>query len=138
MIDIITIEREYECGRSDIAQLVAKRLGWKLWDHRLTIAKIAHCPSAVVEGRKERNDPLYYRLFKNPFSEAVMRAASTPLNSISSIARPSGEVGDAWLSAPPKEENVSLWAGVRESFSRTGQTHCVSSCMRSEKAKSAD
>jgi cytidylate kinase len=67
MIKIITIEREYGCGGGDIAQLAAKRLGWKLWDQRLTeeIARLAHCPRAVVEGREERNDPLYYRLFKS-------------------------------------------------------------------------
>jgi cytidylate kinase len=67
MINIITIEREYGCGGGDIAKLVANRLGWKLWDQRLTeeIAKLAHCPKAVVEEREERNDPLYYRLFKS-------------------------------------------------------------------------
>jgi len=67
MIKIITIEREYGCGGGDIAQLLAKHLGWKLWDQLLTeqIAKLAHCPKAVVEAREERPDPLYYRLFKS-------------------------------------------------------------------------
>jgi cytidylate kinase len=67
MIDIIAIEREYGCGGGDIAQLVANRLGWKLWDQRLTeeIARLANCPKHVVEAREERNDPLYYRLFKS-------------------------------------------------------------------------
>jgi len=36
MIKINTIEREYGCGGGEIAQLVAKRLGWKLWDQALT------------------------------------------------------------------------------------------------------
>jgi cytidylate kinase len=67
MIKIITIEREYGCGGGDIAQLVAKRLGWKLWDQLLTeeIARLARCPKALVENREERTDPLYYRLFKS-------------------------------------------------------------------------
>jgi cytidylate kinase len=67
MVNIITIEREYGCGGGDIAQLVANRLGWKLWDQQLTeeIARLANCPKAVVEAREERNDPLYYRLFKS-------------------------------------------------------------------------
>ena len=67
MINIITIEREYGCGGGEIAQLVANRLRWKLWDQRLTeeIARLANCPKAVVEAREERNDPLYYRLFKS-------------------------------------------------------------------------
>jgi len=67
MIKIVTIEREYGCGGGDIAQLLAKQLGWKLWDQLLTaeIARLAHCPKAVVEAREERPDPLYYRLFKS-------------------------------------------------------------------------
>jgi len=67
MIKIITIEREYGCGGGDIAQLTANRLGWKLWDQRLTeeIARLSNCPKTVVEAREERNDPLYYRLFKS-------------------------------------------------------------------------
>jgi cytidylate kinase len=67
MIKIITVEREYGSGAGEIAQLVAERLGWKLWDQLLTeeIARLAECPKAVVEVREERNDPLYYRLFKS-------------------------------------------------------------------------
>ncbi|MGA7287598.1 MAG: cytidylate kinase-like family protein, partial [Terriglobales bacterium] len=29
------------------------------------IARLADCPKAVVEGREEKTDPLYYRLFKS-------------------------------------------------------------------------
>jgi cytidylate kinase len=67
VVNIITIEREYGCGGGDIAQLVATRLDWKLWDQRLTeeIARLANCPKNVVEAREERKDPLYYRLFKS-------------------------------------------------------------------------
>lgn len=67
MIKIVTIEREYGCGGGEIAQLLAKQLGWKLWDQLLTeeIARLAECPKSVVEGREERTDPLYYRLFKS-------------------------------------------------------------------------
>jgi len=67
MIRILTVEREYGSGGGEIAQLLAKQLGWKLWDQLLTeeIARLAECPKAVVEGREERTDPLYYRLFKS-------------------------------------------------------------------------
>src|SRR5260370_14389992 len=67
MIRIITIEREYGCGGGEIAERLAKQLGWKLWDHLLTeeIARLANCPKSVVEVREERTDPLYYRLFKS-------------------------------------------------------------------------
>ncbi len=67
MIRIVTIEREYGSGGGEIAQLLATRLGWKLWDQLLTeeIAKLAECPRNIVEVREERTDPLYYRLFKS-------------------------------------------------------------------------
>jgi cytidylate kinase len=67
MLKIVTVEREYGCGGGEIAQRLAERLCWKLWDQRLTeeIARLAHCPQAVVEQREERTDPLYYRLFKS-------------------------------------------------------------------------
>jgi shikimate kinase len=67
MIKIVTVEREYGCGGGEIAQRLAERLGWKLWDHLLTeeIARLAECPKSVVEKREERGDPLYYRLFKS-------------------------------------------------------------------------
>lgn len=67
VIKIVTIEREYGSGAAEIAQLLSRRLGWKLWDELLTeeIARLADCPKSVVEGREEKNDPLYYRLFKS-------------------------------------------------------------------------
>lgn len=67
MIKIVTIEREYGSGGGEIAQRLATRVGWKLWDQLLTeeIARLAECPKAVVEVREERTDPLYYRLFKS-------------------------------------------------------------------------
>src|SRR5216684_100163 len=67
MIKIVTVEREYGSGGGEIAQSLASQLGWKLWDQLLTeeIARFANCPKSVVEVREERNDPLYYRLFKS-------------------------------------------------------------------------
>jgi cytidylate kinase len=67
MIKVVTIEREYGCGGGEIAQLLATRLDWKLWDQLLTeeIARRAQCPKAVVEGREEKTDSLYFRLFKS-------------------------------------------------------------------------
>jgi cytidylate kinase len=67
MIKIVTIEREYGSGGGEIAHKLAERLGWKLWDEQLTeeIARLANCPKAIIEVREEKNDPLYYRLFKS-------------------------------------------------------------------------
>jgi len=67
MIRVITVDREYGSGAAFIAQKLAGRLGWALWDERLTreIAQLAECDLAAVQGREERKDPLYYRLFKS-------------------------------------------------------------------------
>lgn len=80
MVNIITIEREYGCGGGDIARLVANHLGWQLWDQKLTeeIARLAHCPKALVEEREEKNDPLYYRLFKSFMRGSYEGAINAP------------------------------------------------------------
>jgi len=67
MIRIITIEREYGSGGAVIAQQVASRLGWKLWDQLLTdeIARRMDCARSLVEEHEEQRDSASYRLFKN-------------------------------------------------------------------------
>ncbi|HYL34380.1 MAG TPA: cytidylate kinase-like family protein [Bryobacteraceae bacterium] len=66
MIRTITVEREFGAGGAAIAQKLAERLGWKLWDQNLTaeIAKLAHVDRASVERMDERCDSLFYRLMK--------------------------------------------------------------------------
>jgi cytidylate kinase len=66
MVRIVTVEREFGSGGGVIAEKVAKRLGWKLWDQLLTdeIARRMDCDRRAVEEREERKDPAYYRLFK--------------------------------------------------------------------------
>ena len=65
-VRIITVDREFGSGAAGIARLLAERLGWTLWDQRLTteIARLAQCEHAQVAKREERMDPLYYRLLK--------------------------------------------------------------------------
>jgi hypothetical protein len=89
MIKLITIEREYGSGGGEIAQLLAKQLGWKLWDQLLTeeIARLADCPKAVVEGREEKTDPLYYS--SSLSCAGVMKEASTRTSSSWSTANAS-------------------------------------------------
>jgi Cytidylate kinase-like family len=67
MVHAITIEREFGCGASEIASLVASRLGWSLWDERLTqeIARLTESTPEAVERREWRTDPLVYRLFQD-------------------------------------------------------------------------
>jgi cytidylate kinase len=67
VIKLLTIEREYGCGGGDIARQLSERLGWTLWDQRLTseIARLSNCEHHEVQRREERLDPLYYRLLKS-------------------------------------------------------------------------
>jgi len=66
VIRIITIEREFGAGGTIVAEKLAQRLGWKLWDQALTaeIARLAQVDHASVERVDERCDSLFYRLMK--------------------------------------------------------------------------
>ncbi len=66
MINVITVEREYGSGAGTIAQKLADRLGWALWDHKITceIAQRLKCDVKAVEQREERLDSAFYRLAK--------------------------------------------------------------------------
>ena len=66
MIRVITVEREFGAGGTAIAEKLAERLGWKLWDQALTaeIARLAQVDHASVDRLDERCDPLFYRLMK--------------------------------------------------------------------------
>src|SRR5881628_2132483 len=65
-IRVITLEGEYGSGGGEIAEKVASRMAWKLWDQLLTeeIARRLDCDCATVEKHEERRDPAYYRLLK--------------------------------------------------------------------------
>ena len=67
MVHAITIEREFGCGASEIASKLASRLGWSLWDERLTqeVARLTESTPEAVERREWRADPLVYRLFQD-------------------------------------------------------------------------
>ncbi|HXA85241.1 MAG TPA: cytidylate kinase-like family protein [Candidatus Dormibacteraeota bacterium] len=66
MIRVITVEREFGSGGGVIAEKVAARLGWKLWDQLLTdeIARRMDCERRLVEEHEEQRDPASYRLLK--------------------------------------------------------------------------
>ena len=81
MINAITIEREFGCGASEIASLAARRLGWSLWDERLTqeIARLTESTPEAVEQREWRTDPVVYRLFKD-FLRGAFEGGLPPTN----------------------------------------------------------
>ena len=128
MIKIITIEREYGCGGGEIAQLVANRLGWKLWDQKLTeeIARLANCPKAVVEAREERNDPLYYRLFKSFLRGSYEGSINAPkLNVVDSetilritkrVVEHAAETGNCVIVGRGSQQFLKAWPGTFRVF----------------------
>jgi cytidylate kinase len=81
MVHAITIEREFGCGASEIASLVASRLGWSLWDERLTqeIARLTESTPQAVERREWRADPAVYRVFKD-FLRGAFEGGLPPTN----------------------------------------------------------
>lgn len=81
MIRAITIEREFGCGGSEVAGLVAGRLGWSLWDTRLTqeIARLTESTPEAVDRIGWRTDPVVYRVFKN-FLRGAFEGGLPPTN----------------------------------------------------------
>jgi len=81
MVHAITIEREFGCGGSEIANMVADQLGWSLWDERLTqeIARLAECTPEAVKRREWRSDPVIYRVFEN-FLRGAFEGGLPPTN----------------------------------------------------------
>jgi cytidylate kinase len=81
MIQAITIEREFGCGGSEIASLLAQRLGWKLWDHELTqeIARLTKSSPEVVKKIEWRRDPGVYRVFLS-FLRGAFEGGLPPTN----------------------------------------------------------
>jgi cytidylate kinase len=66
MFRVITMEREFGCGAAAIAEELAHRLGWKLWDKLLTdeVARLANVAPAAVKRCDERMDSGLHRLAK--------------------------------------------------------------------------
>jgi cytidylate kinase len=82
MYRVITVEREYGCGAGELAQQLATKLGWKLWDQSLTaeIAKLANVDPSCVMRCDERVDSAFSRLAKvfwRGSYESSMQLAST-------------------------------------------------------------
>ncbi len=63
---ILVIEREFGAGGATVAEMAARRLGWRLLDHALTeeIARHAKVSTETCQSRMERVDSWTYRLAK--------------------------------------------------------------------------
>jgi cytidylate kinase len=66
VIQTIAVEREYGSGAGGIAEKLADKLGWALWDQKITqeVAKRLKCDVKSVEAREEKPDSTFYRLMK--------------------------------------------------------------------------
>jgi cytidylate kinase len=96
MVQAITIEREFGCGASEVASLVASRLGWSLWDERLTqeIARLTESTPEAVEQREWRTDPGVYRVFQD-FLRGAFEGGLPPTSRLHSLdARRIGAVSE--------------------------------------------
>jgi cytidylate kinase len=76
---VLTIDREYGCGASIIAERLADHLGWRLLDQSLTmeIAKTAKVAPEVARRCDERLDPWPRRLAKTLWQEDARRFPPT-------------------------------------------------------------
>ena len=137
MIKIVTVEREYGCGGGEIAQRLAEHLGWKLWDQLLTeeIARLAQCPKAVVERREERNDPLYYRLFKSFLRGSYEGSINAHKLNLARQRMHSEVYRDCRRSMRRAPETALSWEEDRSIFSGTARTPCAYFSMPRGKTK---
>ena len=89
---VITVTRQYGSGGSDIARLVAERLGWELVDNEFVeeVARRAGVPPAEVAQREERAPGLLERL-------ARTLAVASPEMFIAQAAVPRVEQDEATL-----------------------------------------
>jgi cytidylate kinase len=93
LINVITVEREYGSGAGTIAQKLADRLGWTLWDRQITceIARRLKCDVKAVEQREERLDSTFYRLAKifmrGSFEESYTGASGMELLDAEGLSR---------------------------------------------------
>ena len=78
MFRLVTIEREYGSGGAAIAAQLAEKLGWTLWDHRLTdeIARRANVSPSAVSRCDERMDSRLYRLAKTFWRGSYERSSA--------------------------------------------------------------
>ena len=109
MIKVLTIEREYGSGAAEIAQKLADRLGWKLWDQLLTdeIAGHLQCDRQHIEEHGERKDPLYYRLFKSFLRGSFEGSQTVPQMKIAD-AEGIRRVAERMVRAAAKEGNCVI------------------------------
>ncbi len=86
MVQVITISREYGSGGGPVAEILGRRLGWRLIDDPLIteIARSIQASPEAVRRHEEKVDPWFHRivkaLWRGGFEGAVARAESEALD----------------------------------------------------------
>lgn len=80
MFRLITLEREYGSGGAEVAERIARDLGWRLLDQALieAVARRAQVDVATARGYDERLDSWWHRWNRDGFGSAVVAAGATP------------------------------------------------------------
>jgi cytidylate kinase len=87
MIQVITISREYGSGGGQVAEILGRRLGWRLIDDVLIaeIARSIHASPEAVRSHEETVDRWFHSmvkaLWRGGYEGAVTRTESEPLDS---------------------------------------------------------
>jgi cytidylate kinase len=97
MFNAITISREYGSGGEMIAEMLAKRLGWRLVDKSLLaeVAKRAQIDPEIAAHFDESIDPWFHRLVKGLWRggyEGSATTVNTDLVDSEAMARIGGEI----------------------------------------------
>jgi cytidylate kinase len=87
MTQVITISREYGSGGSSVAEILGRRLGWRLIDDPLIadIARSIQASPEAVRSHEETVDPWFLRmvkaLWRGGYEGGVTRTEAEPLDS---------------------------------------------------------
>ena len=80
MFRVVTIEREYGSGGSEIARKVAHYLGWRLMDGNLidAVAEQAHIDREIARQYDESIDPWWRRMHGGALRAAILTLGGAP------------------------------------------------------------
>ncbi len=127
MKDILLIDREFGAGCSVIAETIARRLGWSLFDQALTdeIAQLARIPVDVCRKREERTDPWLHRLVNVVWRGSFDRSVPSPDLAILDTDRLVSLIQKVVLQAAEKKPCVIVGRGAPYFLRQRKDTYCV-------------
>ncbi len=127
MRDILILDREFGAGGSTIAERLARRLNWRLFDDELTreIAALARIPVDVCRRREERLDPWLRRLVHVVWRGTFDRNLPSPDLAILDTDRLVRLIEQAVLQAAQSKPCVIVGRGAPHFLRERADTLCV-------------